>query len=143
MSERFLVIQAMFNDLATNALREGAVVALMKSGVAESHIDVVSVPGCWELPVVASKAAKSKKYSGIVCVGCVIRGETPHFDYVAGECARGLMDVSVETSIPIGFGVLTTDTVEQALVRCGLKGGNKGADAANAVVSTIQSLKKI
>jgi 6,7-dimethyl-8-ribityllumazine synthase len=143
MSERFLVIQALFNDLATNALRDGAVSALVKSGVPQNQVDVVPVPGCWELPVVAAKAARSKKYAGIVAIGCVIRGETPHFDYVAGDCARGLMNVSVETGVPVGFGVLTTDNVEQALVRCGLKGGNKGADAANAVLSTLQSLKKI
>jgi 6,7-dimethyl-8-ribityllumazine synthase len=140
MAKKILVIQAQFNELATNSMRQGAIQALKRGGYAEDSIVSVNVPGAWEIPVVAAHAAKSGKYSGIVCIGCVIKGETPHFDFVAGECARALMEISTLTGVPIGFGVLTTDNVEQALVRSGLKGGNKGADAANAVIETIKTL---
>lgn len=127
---RFAVLVSRFNELITDKLLTGARACLLQHGVAEAALDVVWVPGAWELPGAALHAAHSGRYAGLVAVGCVIRGETPHFDYVAGEAARGLAAVTLETGVPIGFGVLTTDTVEQALARSGGNKGNKGWEAA-------------
>jgi 6,7-dimethyl-8-ribityllumazine synthase len=134
MTQKYLIIAAEFNDLITKALVEGALGRFRSADFSMDRVETVWVPGAFELPVVASKAAKSGKYSAILCLGCVIRGDTPHFDYVAGEAARGLMQVSIDTEVPIIFGVLTTENSAQALERCGLKGGNKGADAATAAM---------
>jgi len=127
---RFAILVSRFNELITDKLLTGARACLLQHGVAETALDVIWVPGAWELPGAALHAAHSGRYAGLVAVGCVIRGETPHFDYVAGEAARGLAGVTVETGVPIGFGVLTTDTVEQALARSGGNKGNKGWEAA-------------
>lgn len=143
MASRYLIVAAKFNDLIGKALVSGAQDAFEGSGVAAADVDLIWVPGSFELPVVAAKAARSKSYAAVVCLGAVIRGDTPHFDHVAGQAASGLMRVSVDTGVPVIFGVLTTDTEEQALSRCGLKGGNKGADAANAALATVRALSRL
>lgn len=135
MSSRYLIIAAQFNELVTRPLVTGAQEAFAAAGLKPSDVDTIWVPGCFEIPVAAARAARSGKYLAVVCIGAIIRGDTPHFDYVAGPVASGLMSISVETEVPIIFGVLTTDTVEQALNRAGLKHGNKGADAARTALS--------
>jgi 6,7-dimethyl-8-ribityllumazine synthase len=127
---RFAVVASRFNEHVTTKLLDGALECLVKHRVALEDIDVVRVPGAWELPSVAERLLASDRYDGIVAVGAVIRGETPHFDYVAGEAARGLAELQREFSVPIGFGLLTTDTEAQALARAGGPHGNKGFDAA-------------
>ncbi|HEX7049572.1 MAG TPA: 6,7-dimethyl-8-ribityllumazine synthase [Longimicrobiales bacterium] len=132
--KRFALVVSRFNELVTDRLATGARACLRQHGVREDDIDVIGVPGAWELPLAARRAARSGRYAGIVALGCVIRGETPHFDYVAGEAARGLGAVAREDGVPVGFGLLTTDTPEQALARAGGKAGNKGWDAALAAL---------
>jgi 6,7-dimethyl-8-ribityllumazine synthase len=139
---RFLIIVARFNDMITRCLLTGAEDVFKESGLAEVT-ETIWVPGCFEIPAVAAKAARSGRYSAIITLGAVIRGETPHFDFVAGECARGVMDVSVETGVPVIFGVLTTNTVEQALNRSGIKYGNKGRDAASAAIEMAKLMGEI
>lgn len=134
MGKRYLIVASQFNDMISKALMDGATSTLRDAGLSESDVEQIWVPGCFELPVVAAQAARSNRYSGVICLGCVIRGETPHFDFVAGEAARGLMQVGIDTGVPIIFGVLTTDNEQQALARSGLKGGNKGRDAAQAAL---------
>ncbi len=127
---RFAVVVSRYHELVTEKLLAGARACLLQHGVTEAGVDVVWVPGAWELPLAALHAAHTGRYAGIVAVGCVIRGETPHFDYVAGEAARGLAAVALETGLPVGFGVLTTDNADQALARAGGHKGNKGWEAA-------------
>lgn len=127
---RFLVVVSRFNETETTQLLEGALESLGEHGVAPNDIHVVRVPGAFEIPGTVGVALRHGDYDGIVALGCVIRGETPHFDFVAGEAARGLQDLAVSHDVPIGFGVLTTDTREQALARAGGPHGNKGRDAA-------------
>lgn len=143
MSKRYLIVAAKFNEMISKALVAGAQEAFAENGVASSQVDLIWVPGSFELPVVATKAARSQAYAAVVCLGAVIRGGTPHFDYVAGQAAAGVMRVSIDTGVPVIFGVLTTDTEEQALSRCGLKGGNKGADAARSALATVQALAQL
>jgi 6,7-dimethyl-8-ribityllumazine synthase len=128
-SRRVLVLASRFNEFVVSGLVKGAVGAWEKHGGNPADLTVVRVPGAFELPVVARRAAESGKYEAIVALGCVIRGDTAHFEYVAGECARGLQNVAVETGIPVVFGVLTTETVEQALQRAAPGGSNKGGEA--------------
>lgn len=128
--KRFVVLVSRFNELVTERLLEGARGCLLQHGVSEDAIDFVRVPGAWELPGAAAAALRHRRYDGVVALGCVIRGETPHFDYVAGEAARGLQALAVEFDIPVAFGVLTTDTRDQALARAGGDRGNKGWEAA-------------
>ena len=142
MNYKLLIIQSKFNSLITNNLRDGAVEELRSLGLDKDDIETVTVPGCFELPVTAVRAARTKKYDGIITLGCVIRGETPHFDFVAGEAARGVMNCATEYGIPVSFGVLTTDNEQQALNRIGLKGGNKGAEAARAVIDTLRAIEQ-
>jgi 6,7-dimethyl-8-ribityllumazine synthase len=141
-SGRFLVIVARFNEMITRCLLTGAQDVFDAAGLTD-QVETVWVPGCFEIPVVASTAARSGKYAAIVTLGAVIKGETPHFDYVAGECARGVMETSRETGTPVIFGVLTTDTVEQALNRSGIKFGNKGRDAASAAIEMAETMAKL
>lgn len=141
MDANVLIIKSKWNGLITDALCKGAQETLEAQGV--ERVDTIAVPGCFELPVTAVRAARSKRYDAIIALGCVIRGETPHFDYVAGEAARGLMNVSTEYGLPVVFGVLTTDNEQQALARAGLKGGNKGCEAAHTAVEMIQTLSCI
>jgi 6,7-dimethyl-8-ribityllumazine synthase len=140
---RFAIIVGRFNSFISDRLLAGAVDALTRSGCAEENITVIRVPGSWEMPIVARELAKAKRHDAIIALGAVIRGDTPHFDYVAGEMARGLADVARETGVPIGFGVLTTNTVEQAVDRAGVKGGNKGFDAALSAIEMANLMRRL
>lgn len=141
MSLRYLIVAARFNELITKSLVESAQGAFADHGLSDL-VDLVWVPGAYEIPVTAAKAARSKRYAAVVTLGAVIRGETAHFEYVAGPCASALMSIGVETGIPVIFGVLTTNTVEQALNRAGLKLGNKGAEAAHTAITMVKTLKQ-
>ncbi|MCG2634905.1 MAG: 6,7-dimethyl-8-ribityllumazine synthase [Gammaproteobacteria bacterium] len=137
------IVISRFNGLVTNSLLAGALDSLRRHGVAEEAIDVAWVPGAFELPVAARRMADSGHYDGLVVLGAVIRGGTPHFDYVAGECAKGIGAVAQSAEIPVIFGVLTTDSIEQALERAGTKAGNKGSDAAVAAIEMINLLRAL
>lgn len=141
--ERFCIIAARFNETIVERLVQGALDALKRHGADATQIHLVRVPGAMELPLAAQQIAKSRQFDGIVALGTVIRGATPHFDYVCSECASGLSRVSHEFEIPIGFGVLTTDTIEQALERSGTKAGNKGADAALTTIEMVSLLRQL
>jgi 6,7-dimethyl-8-ribityllumazine synthase len=132
--KKFAIVVSRFNDFITDKLVGGAVDALVRSGTLDKDIDVVKVPGAFEIPLVAHKLASRKKHDAIICLGAVIRGATPHFDYVSAEVSKGIAAASMETGMPIIFGVVTTDTLEQAIERAGSKAGNKGWDAAFAAV---------
>ena len=140
---RVAVVVSRFNESVTTRLLEGARDALRRHSLPDSHVDVVWVPGAFELPVAAEAAAASERYDVIVALGCVIRGETTHFEYVAGEAARGLGNVALAHRIAVGFGVLTTETLEQALARAGGAAGNKGFDAAEAALQTADALDQL
>ncbi|MCB2203788.1 6,7-dimethyl-8-ribityllumazine synthase [bacterium] len=127
---KFALVASRFNDVITRRLVDGAIDCLTRHGAEEQQIDVLYCPGSFELPLVARKLVDSEKYDAIICLGAVIRGATPHFDYIAAEVTKGIANLSMESRIPIAFGVLTTDTTEQALERAGLKQGNKGWEAA-------------
>ena len=140
---RYALVCSRFNDLIVDRLRHGAVDALTRHGVASDDIDVVWVPGAWELPLVAKRLAGSGEYVALVCLGAVIRGSTAHFEHVAGQCAAGIQRVALDTGIPVAFGVLTTETIEQAIERAGTKAGNKGAEAALAALETVSVLNQL
>jgi 6,7-dimethyl-8-ribityllumazine synthase len=140
---RFAIIAARFNDFIVESLIKASVHCLRQHGVADTDIEIFRVPGAFEMPVVAQKAAASRRFDGIIALGAVIRGGTPHFDYVAGECVSGIAAVARDTGIPVGFGVLTVDTIEQAIERAGTKAGNKGAEATLAVIETVNLLRRI
>ena len=137
---RVAVLVSRYNELVTSRLLEGARAALRSAGVADEAVDVVWVPGAFELPAAAAAAAATGRYACLVALGAVIRGDTPHFDYVAGEATRGLGDVAVRHALPVGFGVLTVDTMEQALERAGGAAGNKGREAAEAAITAADAL---
>lgn len=143
MAARYLIIVSKFNDLITKSLLSGAQDAFTDAGVQTQEVDTLWVPGCFELATVAAKAAKSGTYGAIICLGAVIRGETPHFDLVAGQAAAGIQRVGIETGVPVIFGVITTDTVEQALNRSGIKSGNKGAEAASAAIAMVKTMSRL
>ena len=134
---RFAIIAGRFNAFVVDPLVAGAVDALKRHGVGEDAIDLVRVPGAWEIPQAARRVAQSGKYAAVIALGAVIRGATPHFDYVAGEAAKGLSQAAAETGVPVAFGVLTTDSIEQAIERAGTKAGNKGADAAMSALEMV------
>lgn len=140
---RFAIVVSRFNSFVVESLLGGAVDALTRHGVARDDITVVRVPGSWEIPLAAKRLATSRRFDAIVAVGAVIRGGTPHFEYVAGEATKGLAHVSMEHDVPIGFGVLTVDTIEQAIERSGTKAGNKGAEAAMSAIEMVSLLRKI
>ncbi|MGH8189033.1 MAG: 6,7-dimethyl-8-ribityllumazine synthase [Steroidobacteraceae bacterium] len=140
---RFAILAARFNDFIVEQLVRGAVDALKRHGAGDKQIELVRVPGAFDMPLVARKLAQSRKYDAIVALGAVIKGATAHFDYVAGECAGGLARVAQETGVPIAFGVLTTETIEQAIERAGAKAGNKGADAAITAIELANLLRRI
>jgi 6,7-dimethyl-8-ribityllumazine synthase len=140
---RFAIIAGRFNALVTESLLTGCKDAFVRHGVSADLLDVVWVPGSFEIPLVARKLAASGRYTAVVCLGCVIRGETAHFDHVAGQAAAGVMQAGLATGVPVIFGILTTDSVEQALNRAGLKGGNKGADAAMAAIEMVNLLSRL
>jgi 6,7-dimethyl-8-ribityllumazine synthase len=140
---RFAIVVSRFNSFITERLLSGALDALTRHGAAADAIDVVKVPGSWEVPMVAAELARQHRYDAVVCLSAVIRGETPHFDYVAGEAAKGVAHVSMETGVPVAFGVLTTNNLEQAIDRAGAKGGNKGADAAMTAIEMANLLRTL
>jgi 6,7-dimethyl-8-ribityllumazine synthase len=140
---KFAVLCARFNGFITDRLLAGALDALKRSGAAEADIEVVKVPGAWELPLAAKTVAAAKKYDAIIALGAVIRGDTPHFDHVAGQASSGLAAVQLETGIPVAFGVLTTLNVEQAIDRAGGKSGNKGYDAAITAIEMADLVRRL
>jgi 6,7-dimethyl-8-ribityllumazine synthase len=140
---RFALVAARFNDFVVDLLVRGALDALKRHGVSGQQIEIVRVPGAFDIPIVARKLALSRRYEALIALGAVIRGETPHFDYVAGECAAGIARIALESGVPIAFGVLTTDTVEQAMDRAGGKAGNKGADAALVAMEMANLLRRL
>ncbi len=140
---KFGIVAARFNDFITSRLLEGALDALQRHGVAESDIEVVKVPGSYEIPLAAKTLAQAKKYDAVICLGAVIRGATPHFEYVSAEVSKGVAAVSLETGLPVIFGVLTTDTIEQAVERAGTKSGNKGWDAALSAIEMANVMKQM
>lgn len=140
---RVAILAGRFNDFITERLVGGAVDYLLRHGGDPENITIIRVPGAFEMPLAAKKLAKSARFHFIVCVGAIIRGSTPHFDFVASECAKGLAQVSMESGVPIGFGVLTTDNLEQAIERAGSKAGNKGVDAAAAALELFRVMEQI
>ncbi len=137
------IVAARFNDFITSRLLDGALDALQRHGVAENDIEIVKVPGSYEIPLAAKMLAQSKKYNAVICLGAVIRGATPHFEYVSAEVSKGIAAVSMETGLPVIFGVLTTDTIEQAIERAGTKSGNKGWDAAMSAIEMANVMKQM
>ncbi len=140
---RFGIVVARFNSLITERLFTAALNTLTRHGVDEGHMDAVWVPGAFELPLAVKRLAGTGRYNAIVALGCVIRGGTPHFDYVAGQCASGLSRASLDMDIPVSFGVLTVDTIEQAIERAGTKAGNKGEDAALSALEMVNVLRQL
>src|SRR5690348_15233311 len=140
---RFAIVVSRFNSFITERLLAGAMDALQRTGANPDAIDIVKVPGSWEVPLAAGELARQKRYDAIICLSAVIRGETPHFDYVAAEAAKGIAHASVETGVPVAFGVLTTNTLEQAIDRAGAKGGNKGFDAAMTAVEMANLMRTL
>jgi len=140
---RIAIVAARFNDMIVDSLIRGAVDALLRHGASEKQIELIRVPGAFDLPFVVRRVAGSKRYDAVVALGAVIRGATPHFEHVAGQCAAGLARVADDTGVPVAFGVLTTETIEQAIERAGTKAGNKGADAALCAVELANLLKRM
>jgi 6,7-dimethyl-8-ribityllumazine synthase len=140
---RFAVIVSRFNSFITERLLAGAMDALRRTGAADDAIDVIKVPGSWEIPLVAGELARQHRYDAVICLSAVIRGETPHFDYVAAEAAKGVAHAAMETGVPVAFGVLTTNTLEQAIDRAGAKGGNKGFDAAMTAIEMASLMRTL
>ena len=140
---KFAIVVSRFNDFITSKLLDGAKDALLRHGAKEDDIDVARVPGSFEIPLIAKKLASKGTYNAVICLGTVIRGATPHFDYVAAEVSKGVASASLDTGVPIAFGVLTTDTIEQAVERAGTKSGNKGFDAAVTAIEMAQVFKKL
>ncbi len=141
--KKFGIVVSRFNDFITDRLVGGAVDALLRSGAKDSDIEIVKVPGAFEIPLLAGKMAEKKKYDAIICLGAVIRGATPHFDYVSAEVSKGIAMVSLESSIPVIFGIITTDTIEQAIERAGAKAGNKGWSAAISAVEMANLMEEL
>ena len=142
-AKKFAIVVSRFNDFITEKLLNGALDALIRSGAADNDIEVIKVPGSFEIPLVAKKIAQTNRFNAIICLGAVIRGSTPHFDYVAAEVSKGIASVSLESEIPIIFGVITTDTIEQAIERAGSKAGNKGWSAAMAAVEMANLIEMV
>lgn len=141
--KKFGIAISRFNDLVTKELLSGCVDTLVRHGAEENEIQVVWAPGAYEIPLIAQKMAKSKKYDAIICLGAVIRGATPHFDYIASEASKGVAKVMLDNALPVIFGIITADTIEQAIERAGTKDGNKGRDAAINAIEMANVLEKI
>ena len=141
--KRFAIVVSRFNDFITEKLLGGAMDALTRTGAKDKDIDIIKVPGAFEIPLAAKKAAHGDRYHAVICLGAVIRGATPHFDYVSAEVSKGIAQVSLEAEIPVIFGVVTTDTVEQAIERAGTKSGNKGWSAAMAAIEMANLMESI
>lgn len=140
---KFGIVASRFNDFISGRLIEGAIDALIRAGADEKDIQIYKVPGAFELPLTAKKLAKSARFDAVICLGAVIRGATPHFEYISAEVSKGIASVGLEAEIPVVYGVLTTDTIEQAIERAGTKSGNKGADAAMSAIEMVDLFKKI
>mgnify|MGYP000970397838 FL=1 len=140
---RYALLVARWNSFVVESLKDGAIDTLRRHGVADAQITIVRAPGSFELPLVAQKLAASKKFDAIIALGAVIRGGTPHFEYVAGECVKGLAQVGLDASIPVSFGVLTVDSIEQAIERSGTKAGNKGVEAATTALEMVSLLSQL
>jgi 6,7-dimethyl-8-ribityllumazine synthase len=140
---RFAIVASRFNDFIVDSLIKAALHTLRQHGAVDADIEIFRTPGAFEMPVVVDKVAAARRFDGIIALGAVIRGGTPHFDYVAGECVKGIAAAARAHGIPVGFGILTTDTIEQAIERAGTKAGNKGAEAALAVIETVSLLRRI
>jgi 6,7-dimethyl-8-ribityllumazine synthase len=141
--QKFCILVSRFNDFITSKLLDGALDALGRNGAKDEDVTVVRVPGAFEIPLVAKKAVAVKKYDAVICLGAVIRGATPHFDYVSAEVSKGVAAVGLESGVPVIFGVLTTDSIEQAIERAGSKSGNKGFDAAMAAIEMVNLFKAL
>ena len=142
-NEKFCIVVSRFNEFISSKLLSGAIDELKRHGVSENNIDVVWCPGAFEIPLVAKKCAKTSKYSAIIALGAVIKGSTSHYDYVCAEVSKGVASVGLETEIPVIFGVLTTENIEQAIERAGTKAGNKGSDAAKSAIEMVSLLGRI
>lgn len=142
-NQRFAIVVSRFNEFITGKLLDGAVDTLRRHGCSDEQITTVRVPGAFEIAFVAKALAESARYEAIICLGCVIRGQTPHFDYVASEAAKGIAQVGLQTGVPTTFGVITADTLEQAIERAGAKSGNKGVDAALSAIELVNLLAAI
>jgi 6,7-dimethyl-8-ribityllumazine synthase len=140
---KFGIVASRFNDFISGRLIDGAVDALTRAGADEKDILIYKVPGAFELPVTAKKLAKTAKFDAVICLGAVIRGATPHFEYISAEVTKGIASVGLETEVPVAFGVLTTDTIEQAIERAGAKAGNKGWDAAMSAIEMVDLFRKL
>jgi 6,7-dimethyl-8-ribityllumazine synthase len=140
---KIAIVAARFNDFIVDRLISGAVDYLVRHGASEDDLTLIRLPGAFELPLAAQKLARSGEYAGIVVLGAVIRGGTPHFDYVCSECAKGVAHASMESGVPMGFGLLTCDSLDQAIERAGAKAGNKGVEAASALLETVRVLEQI
>jgi 6,7-dimethyl-8-ribityllumazine synthase len=140
---RILVLSARFNSMVTDRLLEGALSVLERQGVSRTDIDIVKVPGAFEMPIVCQRTLRARAYAGVIALGAVIRGETGHYDFVAGGANQGLMQVSLQENVPVTFGILTCDTLDQAISRAGMTVGNKGEEAAMALVETLSVLRRI
>ncbi len=141
---RFAVVVSRFNEFITSKLLGGALDVLARHGVdIERDVEIAWVPGSWEIPLVAARFARTKRYDAVICLGCVIRGDTPHFEYIAAEAAKGIAQSMLESGVPIAFGVLTTDNIEQAIERAGTKAGNKGGDAAMSAIEMVSLMRQL
>jgi 6,7-dimethyl-8-ribityllumazine synthase len=140
---RFAIVASRFNGFIVDSLLKAAVHCLHQHGAADADIEIIRVPGSFEMPVAVDKVAASRRFDGIIALGAVIRGGTPHFDYVAGECVRGIAAASRKHGVPVGFGVLTVDTIEQAIERAGTKAGNKGEEATLAAIGMVNTLRRL
>ncbi|MCE5211134.1 MAG: 6,7-dimethyl-8-ribityllumazine synthase [Deltaproteobacteria bacterium] len=140
---KFGIVASRFNDFICGRLIEGTIDALIRAGADEKDLVIYKVPGSFELPLTAKKLAKSGRFDAVICLGAIIRGATPHFEYISAEVSKGIAVVGLETEVPVVFGVLTTDTIEQAIERAGTKSGNKGADAAMTAIEMVDLFKKI
>ena len=140
---RFVIVVSRFNSFITDRLLAGAMDALTRTGAAADLIEIIKVPGSWEIPLVAGEVARTHRWDAVICLSALIRGDTPHFDYIAAEAAKGIAHASLETGVPVAFGVLTTNTLEQAIDRAGAKGGNKGFDAAMSAIEMANLLRTL
>lgn len=141
--KRFGIVVSRFNELLTKKLLEGAIDRLVRHGVKETDIDVFWVPGCFEIPLVAQRLSRTKKYDALICLGAIIKGDTPHFDYIASETAKGIAQVALASGIPVEFGIITAETLEDAIERAGIKKGNKGAQSAEAAIEMANLLEQL
>ena len=141
--KKFAIVVSRFNDFISKELLNGCLDTLSRHGAKENQIEVVWVPGCFEIPTVAAKLAKSKNLDALICLGAVIRGATPHFEYIASEAAKGIASVSLNSGVPVAFGIITADTIEQAIERAGTKDGNKGVDAALSAIEMANVMEQL